>query len=149
MIHDPLEDPPPRPKQLSPVEAAVSRLDPWSFTRLPGRQWKVDMVIAGTTGAFVVAHTTDLEGALAARRREVRPLREAAKRARYAFSEAGVHLDVHAVLSADAPFAPRQVKDIHVVPTSLLTAFVADRKRQLLPHQVERAATVLRRALHS
>ena len=131
------------------MEAALSRLDPWSFVQLPGRQWKVDVVITGTTGAFVVAFSSDLEASLSARRRKARPLREAVKRARYAFSEAGVHLDVHAVLSADAPFAPRQVKDIHVVPTSLLAAFIADRKRQLLPHQVERAAAVLRRALHS
>jgi hypothetical protein len=147
MMHDPLDGPPDGPKQDNPVEEALSRLDPWSFVQLPGRPWKVDVVIAGTTGAFVVAFSGDVEAALSARRREVRPLREAVKRIRRVFSESGVHLDVHAVLSADAPFVPRQVKDVHVVPTSLLTAFVADRKRQLLPHQVKRAGTVLRRAL--
>lgn len=152
----PFEDPPdsdrpPRKSTAShpPRLPHLARLDPWSFVQVDGVPWGVDVVVVGSTGAFVIRYEKELATALAGRRRDLRSLRAAFKRTRNALGHGAVYLDVHAVVAVDAPFAPRRIRDVHAVPASGLTSFIADRKRMILPHQVERAAAVVRRAIQA
>lgn len=144
----PDSDPAPRRSSL-PHVPHLARLDPWSFAQIDGLLWGVDVVVVGSTGAFVIRYEKDLATALAGRRRDLRSVRSAVRRTRYALSERAVYLDVHAVTAVDAPIAPRRIRDVNVVPASGLPSFIADRKRMILAHQVERAAAVVRRAIQT
>src|SRR5919197_1082519 len=124
------------------VEKELSRLDPWSFQLLPGREFGADHVVVGTTGAFAikVASGSGTVSVAAARR--------AAKRLRRRLGSAAYHGGVHALLCVDGSVLPRTVRGVRVVPRSLVVKEVAERTRTAQPHQVQRVAkTLTRRAV--
>ena len=124
------------------LDKELSRLDPWSFRALPGREFGADHVVVGTTGAFAI--NLSRSGSV----REVRSVgdaRRAARRLKRRLGAAAYHGGVHALLCVDGVPAPRTILGVKVVPRSMIVKEVAERGRTAQPHQVQRVVETLAR----
>ncbi len=140
---------PARTTKRVPMDAReLARLDPWSFRTLDGRVLGADLLVIGTTGAFVVVFADRVvlsRGRLPGGSR----VRRAARRFRAHLAQAGVHVETRALVcpEGDAVFPPRTVRGVRVIPRVLLTAEITGLHRVLMPHQVNRAADSVAREL--
>jgi hypothetical protein len=131
----------PRPTASSPDAAAVSReltrLDPFSFFVLPGRDYGVDHVVVGTTGAFAIrVGRGGVEGKIG---KDVAQARRGAQRVRRSAGQAAVHSSVQPLVCLPGrQFAPKTKRGVRIVPWGTIVAEIAARNRSVSPNQARR-----------
>ena len=126
----------------------LGKLDPWGFRALDGRPVGADVLVLGTTGAFVIVFAEVLVpsgGRVPGRSR----VRRAARRFRALLAQAGVHVKPHMVVCPEghAVFPARTARGVRVIPRARLTAEITEHPSVLMPHQVGRAADSVSREL--
>jgi hypothetical protein len=134
------------PSGSVPVTASVrrelTRLDPFSFFVLSGREFGVDHVVVGGTGTFAIrVGQESVDGRF---RREVLEARRGAKRVRRAAGSSAVHTRVQPMLCLPGrQFAPRTVRGVKVIPWGVLVTEIVQGRRDVTPHQTQRVAEAL------
>lgn len=141
---------PDRGEAIARIVKATGRLDAWSFWSVPSAD---DVVVAGTTGVFLVVpdiHEGYMEVSgrrvrIGGERIRLRSLRTATSRLRDRLGPvvAGVDLEPVLCLTRATAGAPRTVRGVRIVTLAGLAADLARREKVMQPARAQRVVRTL------
>jgi hypothetical protein len=134
----------PRPATAasSSVSRELTKLDPFSFFVLSGRDYGIEHVVVGTTGAYAVSVSdATVEGNY---RRDVARANRAARMVRHGAGQTAVHTKIQPLVCLTGhPFSSKSVRGAKVIPWGAVVTEIAGRNRSVTPNQARRIAEAL------